>query len=95
MSNTKIAGFQSNLFEELDDADLQTVRGGQLVGDLLGTVTSTNSALGNGGRPTSGGALLVGTTLVNTGLYVIQVSQGAESGLQAVNGGLANTLGNV
>jgi len=79
---------ETNLFEDLSDEQLQTVVGGNLAGDAVGTVTGTNSALGNGGRPTSGALLLAGETLVGAGLYVIQVSNGAESGLQAANGGL-------
>ncbi len=94
MSNIKMAGFQSNLFEELDDADLVAVTGGTSTVDALtGTVTGTNSALGNGAQPTSGAVILAGTTLVNAGNYLIKVGNGTESGLQAANGGLANTVG--
>ncbi|MFE1745002.1 hypothetical protein [Coleofasciculus sp. H7-2] len=95
MSNIKTAGFQSNLFEELNDADSAAVTGGGIVGDAVGTVTDTNSALGNGGRPTSGAVILLGTTAVNAGNYLIKVGNGAESGLQALNGGLSKTAGNV
>lgn len=83
------------LFEELTDADLKAVIGGGLVGDAVGTVTGTNSALGNGAQPTSGAVILAGGTLVSAGNYLIKVGNGAESGLQALNGGLANTAGNV
>ena len=95
MSNIKMAGIQSNLFQELDDTDLVAVTGGGIVDALTGTVTDTNSALGNGAQPTSGAVILLGTTAVNAGNYLIQVGTGAESGLQALNGGLANTVGTV
>lgn len=96
MSNIKMAAFQSNLFEELDDADLVAVTGGTSTLDAAtGTVTGTNSALGNGAQPTSGGVKLVGGILVDTGNYLIQVGNGTESGLQAANGGLAKTVGTV
>ena len=80
---------ETNLFEDLSDEQLQTVVGGNLAGDAVGTATSTNSALGNGGRPTSGGIILAGQTLVAAGNYLIGVGNGAESGLQAANGGAA------
>ncbi len=96
MSNIKMAAFQSNLFEELDDADLVAVTGGTGGGTVdaaIGTVTDTNSALGNGARPTSGAVILGGQTLVNAGNYLIQVGNGTESGVQAANSGLAKTVG--
>ena len=96
MSNIKMAGFQSNLFEELNDADLVAVTGGTGGGTVdaaTGTVTATNSALGNGAQPTSGGIKLVGGILVDTGNYLIQVGNGTESGLVAANSGLAKTVG--
>jgi hypothetical protein len=95
MSNIKMAAFQSNLFEELDDADLVAVTGGGTVGNATGTVTDTNSALGNGAQPTSGAVILAGTTLVNAGNYLLKVGNGTESGLVAANGGVANTVGSL
>ena len=79
---------ETNLFEDLSDEQLQTVVGGSLAGDGVGTVTGTNSALGNGAQPTSGAVILTGQTLVAAGNYLIKVGNGAESGLQAANGGV-------
>ncbi len=94
MSNIKMAGFQSNLFEELDDADLVAVTGGtSTVGTLVGTVTSANNAIGNGGRPTTGAVGLGVDTLRGAADYLENVNGGLEGGLQAVNGGLTG-LGN-
>ena|SRR6476620_7855270 len=98
MSNIEIAGFQSNLIEELDDTDLMAVVGGSgsdLVGGLVTGVADANNAIGNGGRPTSGALTLLGTTLVNTGLYVLTVTSGVEGGLQAVNGTVSGVAGQV
>lgn len=96
MSQAKVPTTNVILWEEeLSDADLMAVVGGGLAGDAVGTATSTNSALGNGGRPTSGGIILAGQTLVAAGNYLIGVGNGAESGLQAANGGLAKVGGDV
>ena len=91
MSNIKMAGFQSNLFEELDDADLVAVTGGGVVGTAVNGVTSANNAIGNGGRPTSGALDLTFGTVGNAAEYGKQVSGGAEGGLQAVNATLTAT----
>jgi bacteriocin-like protein len=92
MSYLKNADLES--FEELDDAELATVIGGSgTVGDVVDTVTNTNSALGNGAQPTSGAVILLGGILVDTGNYLIKVGNGAEGGLQALNGGLGNVGG--
>lgn len=94
-TNNNQEQFQAIEWEgELTEDTLQAVSGG-ILGDAVNTVTATNSAIGNGGRPTSGAAILAGTTAVNAGNYLIGVGSGAESGLQALNGGLANTAGNV
>jgi len=95
MSNIEIAGFQSNLIEELDDADLMAVTGGGLVDGLVTGAADANNAIGNGGRPTTGALTLVGTTLLNTGLYVLTVTGGLEGGLQAVNGTVSGVAGQV
>lgn len=95
MSNIRIAGFQSNLFEELNDADLVAVTGGGLVGTVVGGVADANEGIGNGGRPTTGALTLAGTTLINTGVYVLTVAGGVESGLQAVNGTVSGVAGEV
>lgn len=95
MSNIKIAGFQSNLFEELDDADLVAVTGGGVVDTLVGGVAAANEGIGNGGRPTTGALNLVGDTLIASGNYVKTVAGGAESGLQAVNGTVSGVAGQV
>ncbi|MEG4810394.1 hypothetical protein QUA82_22040 [Microcoleus sp. F8-D3] len=91
MSNIEIAGFQSNLIEELDDADLMAVTGGGLLDGLLGTVTGANNAIGNGGTPTTGAVGLVSNTLRGAADYTAKVNSGLEGGLQAVNGGLTDT----
>ena len=95
MSNIKIAGFQSNLFEELDDADLMAVVGGGVTDTLLNGVASANEAIGNGGRPTSGALTLVGNTAIAGGQYVNTVAGGVEGGLQAVNGTVSGVAGQV
>ncbi|MBW4627831.1 MAG: hypothetical protein KME49_20575 [Brasilonema octagenarum HA4186-MV1] len=95
MSNLKIAGFQSNLVEELDDADLMSVVGGNLVGGLVTGVADANNAIGNGGRPTTGAVGLVANTLIGTGQYLNTVNGGLEGGLQAVNGTVAGTASQV
>lgn len=91
MTNIKIAEFQSdNLFEELSDEQVETVVGGSLLGDI----GKTNQDLGNTGRPTSGAINLVGTTLVATGLYILQTNSGVEKGLEDVNQTVTNATGN-
>jgi broad specificity phosphatase PhoE len=91
MSNIKMAGFQSNLFEELDDADLVAVTGGGTLDILLGTATGANNAIGNGGRPTTGAVTLVSNTLRGGADYIDQVNGGLEGGFQVINGGLTDT----
>ena len=54
MSNFEIAGFQSNLIEELDDADFMAVVCGDIVGGLATGVAEANNGIGNGGTPTTG-----------------------------------------
>ncbi|MBD2605900.1 hypothetical protein H6G81_15575 [Scytonema hofmannii FACHB-248] len=96
MSNIKIAGFQSNLFEELNDADLVAVTGGGLLGGLLGTVTDFNNTVGNGGRPTTGTVGVVTTTLGATTTDLNNINGGLEGGFQVLNAGvtgLGNDLG--
>jgi hypothetical protein len=44
MANIKIAGFQSNLFEELNDADLVAVTGGSNGGTVGGLVGGADGA---------------------------------------------------
>lgn len=102
MSNIKIAGFQSNLFEELNDADLMAVVGGggtDIVGGLASNLTGTVAGAGNAGTPTSTlvGEVIGGTvtTTGNTlGGYI--TNNGAvftEQLLQGTNGTLVD-LGN-
>lgn len=103
MSNIEIAAFQSNLIEELDDAelddaDLMAVVGGSgsgLVSGLATGVSDANNAIGNGGRPTSGLLTLVGNGLVDAGNYVLTVTGGVEGGLQAVNATVTETTNQI
>ncbi|WP_341530018.1 hypothetical protein WKK05_12355 [Nostoc sp. UHCC 0302] len=95
MHKIKTADFQSSLIEELDDADLMAIVGGGLVDGLVTGVADANNAIGNGGRPTSGALTLVGTTLINTGVYVLTVTGGVEGGLQAVNATVTGVAGQV
>lgn len=82
MSKIEIAGFQSNLVEELDDADLVAVVGGSLLSDVGGTVTKP----GNDSHPTSSGVVLVGNTVSSVGGYISGSVAGFSEGvLQGVN----------
>ena len=90
MTNKNVE-LEINLFEELDDADLAAVVGGGVVDTLVGTVTSANNAIGNGGTPTTGAVGLVSNTLGGAADYTAKVNTGLEGGLQAINGGLTQT----
>ena len=85
MSNIEIAGFQSNLFEELDDADLMAVTGG-IVGGLASNLTGAISDSGNKGTPTSAGIEYLGKTVSGAGELVSgNVGTFGEVLLQGVN----------
>ncbi len=83
MSKIEIAGIQSNLFEELDDADLMAVVGGSLLSDVGGTVTGP----GNESRPTSSAIALLGDIAGDAAGYIngplTGFSEGALQGLNA------------
>ena len=82
MSKIEIAGIQSNLSEELDDADLMAVVGGGLVDNVTGTVANS----GNNSTPTSSGIKLVGDTVSAAGGYISNNGAGfAENVLQGTN----------
>ncbi|MEG4939774.1 hypothetical protein [Microcoleus sp. F4-D5] len=94
MSNIQIAGFQSNLIEELDDADLMAVVGGGIVGDLASNLTGAISDSGNQGTPTSATIQFAGNTVSGAGQLVSgNVGTFGEVLLQGVNG-TATDLGN-
>lgn len=83
MSNIKIAGFQSNLFEELNDADLEAVIGGNVLSDVGGTVTGP----GNESHPTSSLVVLVAGIGGAVSDYLGTNGAGyIEGTLQGVNG---------
>lgn len=94
MTNNNVE-LEINLFEELSDADLMAVVGGDLTGTVLGGVADANNGIGNGGTPTTGLLHLVGDTLTAAGTYVNNVANGAELGLQAVNGTVTGVAGQV
>lgn len=83
MSNIEIAGFQSNLIEELDDADLMAVVGGSLLSDVGGIATGP----GNESRPTSSAIALLGDIAGDAAGYIngplTGFSEGALQGLNA------------
>ncbi|MGI2904409.1 solute carrier family 23 protein [Tolypothrix sp. VBCCA 56010] len=65
MSNSKMAGIQSNLFEELDDADLMAVVGGSVLSNVGDTVTKP----GNDSQPTSSAIELVAVLFLLSVLF--------------------------
>ncbi|MEG4503351.1 ComC/BlpC family leader-containing pheromone/bacteriocin [Microcoleus sp. F6_B4] len=91
MSYLKNADLES--FEELDDADLATVIGGGLVGDLATGVAAANEGIGNGGTPTTGVINFISNTTIGAGTYLGGVGNGLEEGLQAINATVSGTAG--
>lgn len=67
MSNSKMAGINSNLFEELDDADLMAVTGGGGGGSLLSNVGGAVTKPGNESHPTSSTVVFLGDTAIRFG----------------------------
>ncbi|MEG4392453.1 hypothetical protein [Microcoleus sp. BROC3] len=90
MSNIEIAGIQSNLIEELDDADLMAVVGGSLLSNVGGIATGP----GNDSQPTSSTVVFLGNTVAGLGTLISDNVAGfAEGALQGVNATVTGITG--
>lgn len=95
MSQAKAQTTTAILWEELSDADLMAVTGGDLVGGLLGGVANVNNAIGNGGTPTTGLIGLGADTLGGAANYLKKVNGGVEGGLENANAIVSGTAGQI
>jgi hypothetical protein len=94
MSNIKTAGFQSNLFEELNDADLVAVTGGGLLDGTLSNLGGTLTGPGNDSRPTSSAIALLGDITGDASGYINGPLTGFTEGtLQRANTTLLGVTG--
>lgn len=95
MSNIEITGIQSNLIEELDDADLMAVVGGIVnTGTLLSNVGGIATGPGNDSQPTSSTVVFLGDTVAGLGTLISDNVAGfAEGALQGVNATVTGVTG--